>query len=88
MNEQAIIKIVNDVIAELLPKKEATPTPNEIPIGISARHIHLQQEHVERLFGKGATLSVKNVSSTRSVCRHMKRYRWWDQKEASKMYVY
>lgn len=69
MNEQAIIKIVNDVIAELLPKKEAARTANEIPIGISARHIHLQQEHVEQLFGKGATLSVKkNVSSTRSVC--------------------
>lgn len=69
MNEQAVMQMVNDVIAELVPKKQAAPTLNEIPIGISARHIHLQQEHVEQLFGKGASLSVKkNVSSTRSVC--------------------
>ncbi|MCS1390956.1 phosphate propanoyltransferase [Lysinibacillus boronitolerans] len=61
MNEQAVMQIVNDVIAELLPKKQAAPTLNEIPIGISARHIHLQQEHVEQLFGKGASLSVKKM---------------------------
>ena len=28
-----------------------------IPIGISAHHVHLTQEHVERLFGAGRTLS-------------------------------
>ncbi len=61
MNEQTIMQIVNDVIAELLPKKEAASTSYEIPIGISARHIHLQQEHVEQLFGKGAKLSVKKM---------------------------
>ncbi|QSB09007.1 phosphate propanoyltransferase [Lysinibacillus fusiformis] len=61
MNEQAIMQIVNDIIAELLLKKQAAPTPNEIPIGISARHIHLQQAHIEHLFGKGATLSVQKI---------------------------
>lgn len=59
MNEQAIMQIVDDVIAELLPKKHAALRHNEIPIGISARHIHLKQEHVEHLFGKGATLTVQ-----------------------------
>ncbi|RTE07072.1 phosphate propanoyltransferase [Paenibacillus whitsoniae] len=29
-----------------------------IPIGVSARHIHLTAEHVEQLFGKGAELTV------------------------------
>ncbi|WP_338653848.1 phosphate propanoyltransferase [Lysinibacillus sp. Y5S-8] len=61
MNEQAIMQIVNDVIAELLPKKQAALKQNEIPIGISARHIHLKQEHVEHLFGKGASLTVQKV---------------------------
>jgi putative phosphotransacetylase len=29
----------------------------EVPIGVSARHIHLSDEHVELLFGKGYTLT-------------------------------
>ncbi|SFS77906.1 phosphate propanoyltransferase [Paenibacillus sp. BC26] len=29
-----------------------------VPVGVSARHIHLTQEHVEALFGQGAELSV------------------------------
>ena len=30
--------------------------PGTVPIGVSARHVHLSSEHVERLFGGGATL--------------------------------
>jgi len=29
----------------------------KVPVGVSARHVHLTQEHVERLFGPGAKLS-------------------------------
>ena len=31
----------------------------KVPVGISARHIHLTQEHVELLFGKGYQLTKK-----------------------------
>lgn len=31
----------------------------KVPVGISARHIHLTQEHVEKLFGKGYQLTKK-----------------------------
>lgn len=31
----------------------------EIPVGISARHLHITQEHLEILFGDGATLTFK-----------------------------
>lgn len=30
----------------------------QVPIGVSARHIHLSQEHIEILFGKGYQLTV------------------------------
>ncbi|NBD22386.1 phosphate propanoyltransferase [Paenibacillus glycinis] len=30
----------------------------KVPVGVSARHIHLEQRHVEQLFGPGAELSV------------------------------
>lgn len=29
----------------------------QVPVGVSARHIHLKQEHVETLFGPGARLT-------------------------------
>lgn len=30
-----------------------------IPVGVSARHVHLTQEHIEQLFGKGYRLTKK-----------------------------
>ncbi|BBH20790.1 phosphate propanoyltransferase [Paenibacillus baekrokdamisoli] len=36
---------------------------SKVPVGVSARHIHLTQEHVELLFGQGAALtSMKPLS--------------------------
>lgn len=64
MNQQALEQIVDEVIAEMFQTKQAVPLlQNEIPIGISARHIHLKQEHVEHLFGKGAQLTVQKMLS-------------------------
>ncbi len=31
-----------------------------VPVGVSARHVHLTKEHVETLFGKGYELTKKN----------------------------
>jgi putative phosphotransacetylase len=35
----------------------AAPGESKLVVSISARHCHLTQEHVERLFGPGATLT-------------------------------
>jgi putative phosphotransacetylase len=37
--------------------------PFIVPVGISNRHLHISQEHLEQLFGKGATLTnVKDLT--------------------------
>ncbi|MFK7777368.1 MAG: phosphate propanoyltransferase [Gimesia sp.] len=37
----------------------SSSAPNPLVVNISARHIHLSQEHLEVLFGKGSQLEVK-----------------------------
>ena len=51
-----IESIVKKIVSEM--SGEATSAGNEIPVGISNRHIHLSREHVDVLFGKGYTLQV------------------------------
>jgi putative phosphotransacetylase len=31
---------------------------NQVPIGVSARHIHLSEQHIEQLFGEGYQLQI------------------------------
>lgn len=73
MNEVLIKKITEQVLAELKEKpakgegqvKELTNQPQQvadgpvpaIPVGVSARHLHVCQEHLEILFGKGYKLT-------------------------------
>ncbi|WP_020566781.1 acetate/propionate family kinase [Neolewinella persica] len=44
---------------KLIEKADAVNTLPTIPVAISARHIHLRQETVEALFGKGHELKVR-----------------------------
>lgn len=41
------------------PAAKKTEAQMLVPIGISARHVHITQEHLEILFGKGAELHAK-----------------------------
>lgn len=64
MDQQLIEKIVGEVLgqltkAEMEPKQAPVLPANTIPIAVSARHVHLSQEHVEILFGKGYELTKK-----------------------------
>jgi len=66
MNEQKINAIVESVLSELNQEagsriqSGAHPT---IPVEASARHVHLAQEAVERLFGPGASLTQARALS-------------------------
>ncbi len=49
--------LVRAKVEEALFRQGVVPTePGTVPIGVSARHIHLSPEHVEALFGPGAKL--------------------------------
>ena len=54
-NVEEITRMVLQAMENSKPKKAEF----KVPVGISARHIHLTQEHVEKLFGKGYQLTKK-----------------------------
>jgi putative phosphotransacetylase len=51
-------RIVRSVLHDEARNLTDRPKPNPLVVNISARHVHLTQEHVETLFGAGATLTV------------------------------
>lgn len=53
-----IERIVRSVLAKHIGGTAAPAKPNPLVVNISARHVHLSEEHVEVLFGKGAQLEV------------------------------
>ena len=53
------IELITKLVMEAIDKKENASNGFMVPIGVSARHIHLTQEHVEILFGKGYQLTKK-----------------------------
>ncbi len=55
-SSETIARLVERVLSEV--KGSASSDDMTVPVGISNRHIHLTQEHVEILFGKGYKLTV------------------------------
>ena len=53
------IELITRLVLEAINKRENSASGFMVPIGVSARHIHLTQEHVEILFGKGYQLTKK-----------------------------
>ena len=53
--------VVRDVLLQHFASRQpaAKPKPNPLVVNISARHVHLSEEHLEVLFGKGAKLTVQ-----------------------------
>ena len=53
------VELITKMVLEAVEKKNAAQSGEGflVPIGVSARHIHLTQEHVEILFGEGYHLT-------------------------------
>jgi propanediol utilization protein len=59
LTEEQIREIVSRVAGDFLPPAASLPAPaEEVPMEISARHVHLTQAAVEALFGAGAALEA------------------------------
>lgn len=57
--EQQTIERITQMVLETIRKMEEKSSGYQVPVGVSARHIHLTQEHVEALFGQGYRLTKK-----------------------------
>lgn len=53
------IELITRMVMEALESREKSSNGFVVPIGVSARHVHLTQEHVEALFGEGYHLTKK-----------------------------
>lgn len=60
MNTEQNIEVITRLVLEAMESSKADKPLMKVPVGISARHIHLTQKDVERLFGKGYQLTKKN----------------------------
>ena len=60
--EQQTVEQITKIVLQTLNQMEAKAEKSggyQVPVGVSARHIHLTQEHVEALFGEGYQLTKK-----------------------------
>ncbi len=53
------IELITRMVIDAISQQEKKSGGFAVPIGVSARHIHLTQEHVEALFGPGYQLTKK-----------------------------
>ena len=59
IERKVIEEIVINTVKKFMAEKDA---PNRVPLGVSNKHLHLTQEHVEILFGEGHQLTnLKDV---------------------------
>ena len=62
------IELITRMVIQAINQNEKKTNGFMVPIGVSARHIHLTQEHVEALFGPGYQLTKKKRADGGTVC--------------------
>ena len=70
MNTYSNVEEITRMVLQAMESTKETAKPNvTVPVGISARHIHLTQEHVEKLFGPGYQLTkMKELMGGQYAC--------------------
>lgn len=57
--EQQTVEMITKLVLQTINRMEEKSSGYQVPVGVSARHIHLTREHVEALFGEGYQLTKK-----------------------------
>ena len=57
--EQRTVEMIAQMVLQTLNKMDEKDNGYQVPVGVSARHIHLTQQDVETLFGEGYQLTKK-----------------------------
>lgn len=57
--DEKTIELVTRLTLEAIGRRENAGGGFQVPVGVSARHVHLTREHVEALFGEGYELHKK-----------------------------
>ena len=57
--EQQTVEAITKAVIETINKMDGKTNGYQVPVGVSARHIHLTQQDVETLFGEGYHLTKK-----------------------------
>ena len=58
--EQQTVEMITKMVIQTLNRMEEKKNGFQVPVGVSARHIHLTKEHVEALYGVGSTVAILN----------------------------
>lgn len=62
-NCEALLKLLLEAVKDKGINTEVIENSNEIPVGISNRHVHLSQRDLDKLFGEGYNLTkIKELS--------------------------
>lgn len=59
MQEQQLIDTIVKLVSEKFKNVDIYDPEHKVPVGISARHVHLCREDIDTLFGKGYQLTKK-----------------------------
>ncbi len=57
--EQQTVEMIAQMVLQTINRMEEKENGYQVPVGVSARHIHLTQQDVETLFGEGYQLTKK-----------------------------
>lgn len=57
--EQQTVELIAQMVLQTINKMDQKDNGYQVPVGVSARHIHLTQQDVETLFGEGYQLTKK-----------------------------